>query len=182
MDRAKTTDEDFERWLDECASLISYAREHHHKARLRAKMTDDRDGYPARSMPESSVAGGRMSDPTADLVASLAGGKITSDHLGEILTDDTWEPPKNWAQGKVNSMNWKAEDARNRLREVCGAIREVLPEAVPDPIHEQCSSCFVSKDVVTEYGRKPKRWVVGNGRCKSCDDRLKKHTPLAVAR
>ena len=114
MDHSRIpTDEDFDSMLSEVIMLAQYLGQHHEEARRRAKNAAVKDGYPARSMPESEIHGGRMSDPTADYVVSLAGGSGSS--------PDEWKTPYDPIKVAVNNMGRELYDARNRLR---GATQE----------------------------------------------------------
>lgn len=176
-DQSRTTDVDFEAMLDEIQDLVSYLRKNHRAARARAKMPV-RDGYPTRSMPDSSIAAGRFGDPTGDFVTSLAGGKV--DDEGMAVDDDSWRGPHDPIGALVRNMNREVEDARNRLRGAGGALRSALPPSnLPDPAREQCVSCGTSKDVATEHGRKPRGWVASEARCESCSRRVKRHAAVS---
>lgn len=169
MDHSKIpTDEDFDGMLDEVDSIVDFLRQHHKEARRRAKHTG-KDGYPTRSMPESSVSSGRHSDPTADLVASLAGGKLDDENDGQA-TPDEWRIPADPITVSVNNMGRELMDGRNRLRGAAGSLRTALPGKIPDPVMEQCVTCWVNKRVA-------KRWIMETSQCGACYERARRRQP-----
>ncbi len=171
VDTARTSDRDIEDWLAEIESLTAYVGEHFKAARARARLAI-RDGYPARSMPESSVAGGRMSDPTADFVTSKAGGKMDENDPDMAVSDDEWREQGDVIQAKVSQMIRELEDGRNRIRGAAASLRGALPhDKIPDPVMDQCRICFVAKSTVTKHGEKPKLFINDRMLCASCSRR-----------
>lgn len=169
-DHTKTSDADFQKWLDEMDALLDFLFEHHQEARSRSKLSV-KDGYPTQSMPESDIPGGRMGDPTADYVIGIAGGRVNEDGS---TTKDHWKPPSDPIKTHVTRMSTELLDARNRLRGAESACRSALPSTIPDPVREQCIKCFMSKAVATKRGKQPKGWVPSTSMCASCHRRTER--------
>jgi hypothetical protein len=168
------TDQDFNAMLDEMTELLWFLRKNHSAARARAKLPV-RDGYPTRSMPESDIAGGRTADPTADYVASLAGGKYDSS-TEMAVSDDHWKDPADPIANHIRNMNREAFDARNRLRSASASLRSAMPQLIKvDQPREQCVSCGVPKSIATQHGKNPRGWVEVEARCDGCSRRLKRN-------
>lgn len=163
-------EDEFPNNLAICAELIDQLTEYGEVARKRSKF-EVKDAYPGRSMPESDISSGRMSDPTADYVIGLAGGKYNE--YTEEATGDTWKPPKDPIKQKIRGMEREVADARNRLQTAMSHLRDAMPASIPEPIREMCVTCGASKAVVTRRGKKPKEWVKSEARCATCSRRLR---------
>lgn len=95
-------------------------------------------------------------DITGETAASLADGKHREDDLSR----------------HVRCAERLTLEGVEKLRRAFGELCLAIPGPIPDPQREACSSCFASKDVVTNYGKNPKLWVQSEGKCASCSRRL----------
>jgi hypothetical protein len=139
--------------LDEIEWNVGELRKHGSEAITRTKgLAAGDDGYPRSSLPESSVASGRVGDPTGLAAVSRA--------MGTGVRDE--------AAIHVNYMLTRVDDAVKRLREAVQTMYKAIPEAPPDPSREQCQSCGIAKQIATRYGKNPRGWVVADAKCDSC--------------
>lgn len=178
MDHARIPDdEQWRRLLEECGDLVVDLVARSAQARRRAKAVVT--GFPARSMPESSIAAGRVGDPVAVNVERLAGGRSIEAGDREDRPDD-WRGPKDAVNTHVNRMIAEASDACNRLRGAVAAMEAVLPRQVHDVVErEKCAVCGTPKSVVTGWGRSPKEWVVSEAKCATCVRRENRNAKAA---
>ena len=155
--------------LDELDTLLTDLRSYSGVARWRARQPI-RDGYPTQSMPDSSIASGRMGDPTLKHVEVMAGGKSKEDGDREN-TDDHWKGPKDPVAASTRHMEDRALKAVDLLRGAVGAARDAVPTNLPEKGRECCATCGVPKFIVTNYGEKPKAWEAGLAKCHTCAER-----------
>jgi hypothetical protein len=163
--------------LAEVASLVDDLKQHSRIARARSTERII-DGYPTSSMPESSIASGRLADPTVQTVEKLAGGKLTIHHDGsETTTPDHWKGPKDPIAQAIRNMESEALDARNRLRGAVASLRKALPAHSPDRPREQCVSCGTPRDIAGE-----KDWNQAEASCGACVRRKRRYGERVGAR
>lgn len=110
-----------EKWLDllsECGFIIGVLTKHGSEAirRVETASSPRWDAYPASSMPDSSIAGGRHSDPVLMTVINHAGG-LSDDPNDELVdtTSDTWRERYDPIGMAVRKMLAESRDASNRL-------------------------------------------------------------------
>jgi hypothetical protein len=167
------SDRQWQSLIEEAESLLADLRSLSGVARWRARQPI-RDGYPTQSMPESSIASGRMGDPTLRHVEVMAGGRSVADGDREN-SDDHWKGPKDPVALSARHMEDRALKAVESLRGAVGAARDAVPKTLPEKGRECCSTCGVPKFIVTNYGEKPKAWATEEGKCRTCADRIKRH-------
>lgn len=169
----KPDDRQWDLLLDELIFLTGALRKLSPTARERAREPMI-DGYPTRSMPESSIAAGRQGDPTVWSVQALAGGRDRADGDQETRPDH-WLGPKDPVFEDVGRMEDFATRALPLLRgAVAAAERAQPPRGVQLPDRERCAACGVLKTIVTAYGERPGEWNQGEGKCATCVRRLSK--------
>jgi hypothetical protein len=158
--------------LAELRELVATLESHSRAVRARSK-DEVIDGYPTKSLPESSIASGRLADPTAATVERLAGGKFDETEEGVVTTPDHWKGPPDPVGTSVNRMHSETVDARNRLWFAVAAMRSALPPHRVEKVAEVCVSCGTNKAIAGD-------WVVTEGKCGSCSRRHRRHREPAI--
>ncbi|MCU1494791.1 MAG: hypothetical protein JWO62_2555 [Acidimicrobiaceae bacterium] len=116
----RATHEQWMEMLSECSHLARLLKADGQRARSR--LDDENapawDAYPASSLPESSIASGRVHRPVEQTVVRYAGGK-DADGEGrdrdDETTPDTWEERHDPIGTAVRRMEAETFDACNRL-------------------------------------------------------------------
>jgi len=113
-------DRDWSLLVDEVGWLVGELRRHGQAAVRRQGygLAAGPDGYPASSLPEASIASGRVGDPTAMAVVRLAGGS------GDRI--DTWKRPYDPVSVSVNNMERESRDALARLQGAHASMTSAL--------------------------------------------------------
>jgi len=101
--------------VDELGWLVGELRRQGQAARERQGLSAAPDGYPRSSLPEASIASGRLGDPTGRAVINLAGGRGDK--------PDTWKRSYEPVATNVRRMESECRDALARLQ---GAYRAML--------------------------------------------------------
>lgn len=133
------------------------------------------DGYPPSSLPESSIASGRVGDPTGETVVRYAGGKVVQSMDGsETTTPDIWRAPHDPRGQHIRLMEYRVNDALNQLKSAVEEMWQALPIDRHAPKREVCD-CGISKAVATRFGERPGGWVKSEERCEGCAKRQNRH-------
>lgn len=109
----KGTDRQYHALLAEIDSLLRELTKHSPEALARTGEAPAFDGYPRSSLPESSIASGRLGNPTLSTVVAHAGG----DDEG---SPDTWRPPEDPIGLAVERMVRNARDSLAALLDAAG--------------------------------------------------------------
>ena len=168
------TDRQWQSTLDEIESLMATLRDLSGVARWRARQPI-RDGYPTQSMPESSIASGRMGDPTLRHVEVMAGGRSVADGDREN-SDDHWKGPRDPVALSARNMEQRVLRAVECLRGAAGAARDACPTNLPAKGRECCAGCGTPKYVATSNGERPREWMVEEAKCRTCVERERRRS------
>lgn len=151
MSSCRATQRQWHDLISQLGAILDLLAKHGPEAFLRAASSVGGidDGYPSRSMPESSIAGGRMGDPTGTTVVRHAGGncreckgrgfffalaltKLPCRRCGGSgCAPDTWQTPTDPIGAAVEKMQLEVADALARLATALLAAGEQHEFALP---------------------------------------------------
>ena len=150
----RPTDIQWKSLIAEGTALVEMLEKHGAEIRRRADGAFA-DGYPTGSDSKGGGSGG-TSDPTGTFVMTKMDGTFAKRDTVKTL---------------AKRMEREYAGAIFKLRDSVSALRQAMPERIPDPIREVCVTCEVSKKVAP-------RWHASTAQCHACFGRTNKGSVL----